>query len=188
MECVHGPRTIRHLRAKVSVRSYCSSCSADDRHPCDGKVNVVSDLSLRLAEGIHDLHIDQSLAPTREVLSSAYAAGSSAIISGGSSLFKAFDGVRSDISSRLEAERQRREKASQDRAIASPPVSATSEAASANNASTPVTEIGKTLGGIGSFFGSKYAAFRGQAANGTAGIGQEQARGLRPMSLNASKR
>lgn len=59
-------------------------------------------------EGLHDLKLDQQLAPTREVLSSAFSAGSTAIAAGSSSLFKAFDGVRSDISSRLEAERAKR--------------------------------------------------------------------------------
>lgn len=146
---------------------------------------MVSDLSLRLSEGIHDLHIDQSLAPTREALSSAYAAGSSAIVSGGSSIFKAFDGVRNDISSRLEADRVRREKEKTDKAATSPIPGSGDGPVTPNSAvpAIPIAEIGKTLGGIGtgigSFFGSKYAAFKG---------GQQDAKGLRPMSLSASKK
>jgi hypothetical protein len=153
----------------------------DARHPCNGKVNVVSDLGLRLAEGFHDLHIDQSLAPTREVLSSAYQVGSSAIVSGGSSLFKAFDGVRSDISARIEAERQKREKERQDR----PPQASGpgNEATTASAVPAGVAEIGKTIGGIGAgiggFFGSKYASLRGA---------KEEPKGLRPMNLSPSKR
>lgn len=156
------------------------------RHPCDTKVNVVSDLGLRLAEGLHDLHIDQSLAPTREALSSAYAAGTGALVSGGSSLFKAFDGVRNDISSRLEADRARREKERSDRAAASPSGEDSPATPSSAAPVIPIAEIGKTLGGIGtgigSFFGSKYAAFKGGQG------GTQDSKGLRPMSLSPSKK
>ena len=159
--------------------------STNGRHPCDGKVNVVSDLGLRLSEGLHDLHIDQSLAPTREALSSAYLAGSSAIVSGGTSLFKAFNGVRDDISARIEAERLKREKEKAGRSMTSPPVSTVDVTSGpAGGPAQGVADIGKTLGGIGAgiggFFGSKYASFRGGA--------KDEGKGLRPMSLSPSKR
>ena len=153
------------------------------RHPCDGKITVVSDLGLRLAgtlllllrppsdrpvvqaEGIHELRIEQQLGPTREALSSALAAGSS-------SIFKAFDGVRNEVSTRLrereEADRLRRPEQPSPPPIAQP---------------VQITDIRTTIGGIGSgigsFFGSRVASLRGRAA-------EEPKAGLRPMSLTPS--
>ncbi|WRT69977.1 uncharacterized protein IL334_006970 [Kwoniella shivajii] len=164
----------------------------EPRHPCDGKVNAVSDLGLRLAEGFHDLHLDQQLGPTKEALSSAFAAGSS-------SIFKAFDGVRSEVNTRLQ---QREENHAQ----------AKSALGSGNNtppttknpqAGKQIEDIKATLGGIGSgigsFFGSKISGFRAppsgsanasSSANPTVrGIAREDGAvkgGLRPMSLMGS--
>ena len=165
-----------------------------------------------LPEGLHDLHIDQQLGPTREVLSSAFTAGSTAFAAGSSSLFKAFDGVRNDISARIEAERARREK---ERANAPPPPpppqSASQPTTLIKSPGTPVspispathspvgtpTDIRATLGGIGSgigsFFGSRVASFRGGGGAGVGGGAVQQQQGvketksgLRPMSLKTS--
>lgn len=57
------------------------------RHPCPQKPTAVSDIGLRLQEGIHELKLEQQLAPTREALSNAIQVGSS-------NLFKAMEGVR----------------------------------------------------------------------------------------------
>ncbi|PCH39859.1 hypothetical protein WOLCODRAFT_97921 [Wolfiporia cocos MD-104 SS10] len=57
------------------------------RHPCADKPSVVSDISLRLSEGIQELKLDQSLAPTREAIARTFTASST-------SLFKAVEGVR----------------------------------------------------------------------------------------------
>ncbi len=149
---------------------------------------------MRLSEGLHDLHIDQSLAPTREALTSAYQAGSSVIASGSSSLFKAFDGVRNDISARIEAERLKR-------GNVSPGLGSTAQVGEAQTVPEKagqggqvgqvgqgggIGDLGKTLGGIGAgiggFFGSRYASFRGTGGK------EEQQKGLRPMSLSPSKR
>jgi len=102
--------------------------------------------------------------------------------------------MRNDLSSRIEAERQRREKERAERAVASPstseqPGTASSGAPAPAEGPTPasaaVADIGKTLGavgsGIGSFFGSKYASLRGTGA-------AQESKGLRPMSLSPSKR
>jgi len=103
--------------------------------------------------------------------------------------------MRNDLSSRIEAERQRREKERSERAVTSPtPGSAetpgtTPAGATAAEGQTPtgaaVADLGKTLGavgsGIGSFFGSKYASLRGTGA-------APESKGLRPMSLSPSKR
>jgi hypothetical protein len=64
------------------------------RHPCDAKVNALSDLGLRLSEGLHDLKLDKNLEVTKEAISNV-------ITTGSSSIFKAFEGVRNGVSSRL---------------------------------------------------------------------------------------
>ena len=58
-----------------------------DRHPCTEKPSVVTDIGLRLQEGIQDLKLDQQLAPAREAVSRTLAAGST-------NFFKAVEGVR----------------------------------------------------------------------------------------------
>ena len=57
------------------------------RHPCSEKPTVVSDIGLRLSEGIQELKLDQQLAPTREAISRTLAAGST-------NFFNAMAGVR----------------------------------------------------------------------------------------------
>ncbi|KAH9924315.1 transport protein Avl9-domain-containing protein [Epithele typhae] len=57
------------------------------RHPCGEKPTVVSDIGLRLSEGIQELKLDQQLAPTREAISRTLAAGST-------NFFNAVAGVR----------------------------------------------------------------------------------------------
>ncbi|WVR09652.1 hypothetical protein IAU60_006726 [Kwoniella sp. DSM 27419] len=159
----------------------------EPRHPCEGKVNAVSDLGLRLAEGFHDLHLDQQLGPTREALSSAFAAGSS-------SIFKAFDGVRTEVSSRLREREDARAKE-----VGSPRQAGATTSAPKASSAPAVQDIKNTLGGIGSgigsFFGSRVASFRGQGqasapvapASPAGSAGQkEESKGLRPMSLSAS--
>ncbi|KAH0831962.1 transport protein Avl9-domain-containing protein [Lanmaoa asiatica] len=59
----------------------------EPRHPCNEKPSVVSDIGLRLSEGIQDLKLEQQLAPTREAISRTLTAGSA-------NFFKAVEGVR----------------------------------------------------------------------------------------------
>ncbi|KLT44676.1 hypothetical protein CC85DRAFT_242154 [Cutaneotrichosporon oleaginosum] len=160
----------------------------EPRHPMEGKVNAFSDVGIRLAEGLHDLKIEESLAPTRAAVSSAFAAGSS-------SLFRAFDGVRSEVNNRLEAEKARRAAAAAEREKNSPngspsgsrpesatalapstPAAANRPASVASNRSgnstgaptaspnaSPGIDVRTTLGSVGSsisgFFGSRVASF-----------------------------
>lgn len=70
----------------------------EPKHPCEERPNIVSDIGLRLQEGITDLHLDQQLAPTRQALSSAFAAGSTGF-------FKAVEGVRGGVN-QIVAQRQ----------------------------------------------------------------------------------
>lgn len=146
---------------------------------------------------MHDLKIDQHFATGRDAVTSAFAAGSS-------SLFRAFDGVRTEVSSRLKD----REEAAEKQRLASPGAPAkagvdpTSPPFSASKAAGPtyqppqIADVRATLGnigsGIGSFFGSRVATFRGAQPNGAPAAASVSAgsppstAGLRPMSLAAS--
>jgi hypothetical protein len=111
-------------------------------------------------EGMHDLKIDQSLAPTREVLNNAFAAGSSAFATGSSSIFRAFGGARTNIATKLkereETERIRKQKV----ALETPSeptrrvLSLTTPSPTSGLPSPPVANIRASLGGIGSGIGS----------------------------------
>ncbi|KZT67293.1 hypothetical protein DAEQUDRAFT_794018 [Daedalea quercina L-15889] len=57
------------------------------RHPCSERPSVLSDVGLRLSEGIQELKLDQQLAPTREAISRTITAGSTNVI-------KAMEGLR----------------------------------------------------------------------------------------------
>jgi hypothetical protein len=59
----------------------------EPRHPCNEKPSVVSDIGLRLSEGIQELKLEQQLAPAREAVSRTLATGST-------NFFKAVEGVR----------------------------------------------------------------------------------------------
>lgn len=48
----------------------------EHKHPCEGKTSTLEDVSLRLTSGIYDLHLDEHLAPTREILGNAFNEGS----------------------------------------------------------------------------------------------------------------
>jgi len=59
----------------------------EPRHPCNEKPSAISDITLRLSEGIQDLKLEQQLAPTREAISRTINAGSA-------NFFKAVEGVK----------------------------------------------------------------------------------------------
>ncbi|KAJ7274193.1 transport protein Avl9-domain-containing protein [Mycena rebaudengoi] len=59
----------------------------EPRHPCNEKVSVVTDIGLRLQEGLQDLKLEQQLAPAREAVAQALTVGST-------NFFKAVEGVR----------------------------------------------------------------------------------------------
>lgn len=92
------------------------------------------------AEGLYDLHIPDQLGPTKEAIGSAIAAGSS-------SLFRAFDGVRSEVTNRLK-----------ERDAQSDTAGTTATPAAPMASSLP--DVRATIGGIGSFFGSKIASWK----------------------------
>lgn len=154
-------RSSRILACDLRVRSHARTCGIADQS----------------TEGLHELKIDQQLGPTREALSTAFAAGSS-------SIFKAFDGVRNEVSTRL---REREESDKSRRSLVSPdqnPALASVPAPSAQP--VQIVDIRNTIGGIGSgigsFFGSKVASLRG----GQVAKAEAPKNGLRPMSLSPS--
>ncbi|KAJ7080511.1 transport protein Avl9-domain-containing protein [Mycena epipterygia] len=59
----------------------------EPRHPCNEKVSVVTDIGLRLQEGLQDLKLEQQLAPAREAVARTISVGSM-------NFFKAVEGVR----------------------------------------------------------------------------------------------
>ncbi|KAG8983671.1 late secretory pathway protein avl9 [Tulasnella sp. 427] len=71
----------------------------EPRHPCESKPTVISDIGLRLAEGLHELKVAETVAPAREAISNAISAGSTG-------LFRAFEGVRTEVAARLAARQQ----------------------------------------------------------------------------------
>ena len=151
-------------------------------------MTLVSDLGLRLTEGVRDLHLDQQLAPTREALSSALAAGSSAFQSGSATFLKAFDGARRDISARLNQQKEESEKSKKANLhqLQLQPTSTTANSSPSPIGQRQIPDIKATLGGIGSFFGSRVASIRASVPAGVGGTGGAK-EGLRPMSLAGSK-
>lgn len=137
-----------------------------------------------LVEGLHDLHLQDQLAPTREAINSALLAGSS-------SLFKAFDGVRSEVASRLR-EREGQSPLSPTKGTSTLPTNQTTSPPAATTtptASTSLSDVRSTISGFGSFFGSKIAAFQSsvsQPAAAPSSQAQQKSGGLRPLNLSAS--
>lgn len=141
----------------------------EPKHPCEGQANPISDIGIRLTEGLHDLHIPDQLGPTREAIGSALASGSS-------SLFKAFDGVRSEVTNRLkERDRHSSTTGTDIFDVSGPPSTTTTSPA------TSLPDVRATIGGIGTFFGSKLASWQQNKP-----ITTVKNTGLRPLSLAAS--
>lgn len=137
--------------------------------------------ALDATEGFHDLHIHEQLGPTREAIGTAIAAGST-------SLFRAFDGVRSEVASRL---REREVPAASPAKEAS---TVTTEASASDVSPSPLSaipDIRSTIGGFGSFFGSKLASIQQAVSNprpsAAAATAQPPVKtGLRPLNLSAA--
>lgn len=66
----------------------------------EGKTNPIEDVGIRLAHGLHDLHLEENLGPTREAISRG-------ITSGSDSLWKTYLSVRSDLGKRGTEYRER---------------------------------------------------------------------------------
>ncbi|CAE6505086.1 unnamed protein product [Rhizoctonia solani] len=70
----------------------------EPKHPCAGQVTIASDIGLRLSEGLNDLKLEENLGPTRDRISNAISVGSAGF-------FKAVEGFRSDVASRIATQR-----------------------------------------------------------------------------------
>ncbi|KAI0059582.1 hypothetical protein BV25DRAFT_1828836 [Artomyces pyxidatus] len=158
----------------------------EPRHPCNEKPSAISDIGLRLSEGIQELKLEQQFAPTREAISRTITAGSTGF-------FKAVEGVRgrwmqrsgsttsveSVSSSILEISKSEVGSLSSASAPSSPPVSPpaapplsarsqpppasppvnASPAKAAQVAAEAKEQIGKWGAGLGSFFATRAARF-----------------------------
>ncbi|GHJ86101.1 hypothetical protein NliqN6_2503 [Naganishia liquefaciens] len=154
----------------------------EPRHPCEGKTSAVSDIGIRLAEGFHDLHLHEQLGPTREAIGTAIAAGST-------SLYRAFDGMRSEVANRL------REREAPAATALKETRSATTETQAADAPPSTITAIPdfrSTIGGFGSFFGSKLASIQHAVSAQRQSVpspitSQTPTKtGLRPLNLSAA--
>ena len=65
----------------------------EPKHPMAGKTNPIEDVGIRLSHGLHDLHLEENLAPARDAIARGVASGSD-------SIFKTYSFLRSDLSKR----------------------------------------------------------------------------------------
>lgn len=143
----------------------------EPRHPVEGKVNAVSDIGIRLAEGLHDLKLEQQLGPTREAIGSAIAAGSTG-------LFNVFNGVRNEVSNRLKEQRN-------SKTLPSDAVVVSGDAPAESRATSSLPDFRSAVNGFGSFFGSRLASLQQQSPPPAAENPNRQSR-LRPLNLRGS--
>jgi hypothetical protein len=121
-----------------------------DRHPMEGKTNPIEDVGIRLAHGLHDLHLEENLAPAREAITRGLTTSSD-------SLWKTYTSVRTDLGKRQNEYRERREKERRENPNTSapldlaPPIVASTVLAGVDVARTGVTTVAT---GIGSFLSS----------------------------------
>lgn len=131
------------------IRSCPSPDRASLRHPMEGKTNPIEDVGIRLAHGLHDLHLEDNLAPTREAITRG-------LTSGSDSLWKTYSFLRSDIGKRQTEFRERREKEGLGHSLLVGGMSATPLITNTVFAGVDVAKTGAvTLAtGIGSFLSS----------------------------------
>lgn len=98
---VSAVRAASARRRRARRRAAELTCLLAPRHPMEGKTNPIEDVGIRLAAGLHDLHLNENLAPTREAISAAVNQGSE-------SLASAYSFLRSDLSRRQNEWEKRR--------------------------------------------------------------------------------
>ncbi|KAI5481515.1 late secretory pathway protein AVL9 family protein [Pseudohyphozyma bogoriensis] len=132
----------------------------EPKHPMEGKTNPIEDVGIRLAHGLHDLHLEENLGPTREAISRG-------ITSGSDSLWKTYSSLRSDIGRRQSELRERREKEGGgpiDLALA-PQFVGNTVLAGVDVARTGATAVVSGLGGL--FTSSKKSLWRSTTPEGS---------------------
>lgn len=75
----------------------------EPRHPCEGQTHLVQDVGIRLNQGLHDLHLEENLAPAREVISKGIATGSEGV-------WKFYSNVKGDLAKRQTDYKAKQEK------------------------------------------------------------------------------
>lgn len=115
----------------------------------EGKTNPIEDVGIRLAHGLHDLHLEENLAPTREAITRG-------ITTGSESIWKTYSTIRSDFTKR-QTERAEKQRLSSQSGTISPPI----DLASPLLAGVDVAKTGAAslATGIGSFLSSKRTQF-----------------------------
>lgn len=108
----------------------------------EGKTNPLEDVGIRLAQGLHDLHIEENLAPTREAISGALESG-----------WKTYASLKMDLGRRqrgfVEArERDRLASLSSRRDSSSPLVSPSGGGAERRESTTRSNEEGGLVNGL----------------------------------------
>ncbi|EJT98777.1 hypothetical protein DACRYDRAFT_110671 [Dacryopinax primogenitus] len=64
----------------------------EPRHPCDTTPSLAADIGLRLTEGLHELNLEERMAPAREALNTAWTSG-----------LKAAEGLQANIAAGLQS-------------------------------------------------------------------------------------
>ena len=97
----------------------------EPRHPCEGQTHLVQDVGIRLAQGVHDLHLDENLAPAREAIGKGIATGTQ-------SVWALYSNVRSDLAKRQAEYKERKDREARElkeKAASTPAVPASSPSA-----------------------------------------------------------
>ncbi|GAA95821.1 hypothetical protein E5Q_02478 [Mixia osmundae IAM 14324] len=102
----------------------------EPKHPCEGQARFVDDVGLRLVEGVHDLKLEENLAPAREAISKG-------ISTGAESIWRVYSNIRNDLSRRQE-ERRVKAEPTELKPVVAPPATTIPEAVKA--VTTPVAE------------------------------------------------
>lgn len=101
------------------------------RHPCEGQTTIAQDVGIRLVQGVHDLRLDENLAPTKEAINK-FAATSS------ESVWKAVSAVKADLAKR-QAEYREKQKQREAAMAVTPVAIPSTPVAGPTSSSTPVT-------------------------------------------------
>ena len=138
------------------------------KHPCEGKTSVIEDVGLQLTAGLHDLRLNENLAPTREAIGKGLTAGSAALSAGGANLYRFMDSARNDLGRQLAAMKERSPSGTSPGvgSGAGPTTTAVqqgaSDAAQAASAAAAqaATQARAALGNFGSFLSAKQKQWR----------------------------
>ena len=150
----------------------------EPRHPCEGQAHIIEDVGIRLANGLHDLHLDERLGPAQEAINKGLATGSEGV-------WNLYTSVKADLAKRQEEYRQRkaredkdtqagegdRSDASRDPAKADQPhpISQPTQADVASQVLAGAAEVGGRAASLassfGSFLGSRLSKQKSQTFN-----------------------